>query len=84
MEGRNIEVDTRRATADVESMKRFAKEVVALRPNLIVTIGTLATAAMQQQTTTIPIIFANVSDPVTQSENACHRRGIRTRTLPSL
>ena len=64
MEGRNIEFDTRRATADVESMKRFAKEVVALRPNLIVTIGTLATAAMQQQTTTIPIIFVLVADPV--------------------
>ena len=63
-EGRNIEVDTRRATADVELMKRFAKEVVALRPNLIVTIGTLATAAMQQQTTTIPIIFVLVADPV--------------------
>ena len=64
MEGRNIEVDTRRATADVELMKRFAKEVVALRPNLIITIGTLATAAMQQQTSTIPIIFVLVADPV--------------------
>jgi putative ABC transport system substrate-binding protein len=64
MEGRNIEVDTRWATADVESMKRFAKEVVALRPDLIVTIGTLATAAMRQQTSTIPIIFVLVADPV--------------------
>src|SRR5215813_10781976 len=63
-EGRNIEIDARWATADVESMKRFAKEVVALRPDLIVTIGTLATAAIQQQTSSIPIIFVLVADPV--------------------
>src|SRR6516164_7834 len=64
MEGRNIEVDTRWATADFESMKRFAKEVVALSPDLIVTIGTLATAATRQQTSTISIIFVLVADPV--------------------
>jgi putative ABC transport system substrate-binding protein len=63
-EGRNIEIDTRWATADVESMKRFAKEVVALQPDLIVTISTPATAAMQQQTSTIPIIFVLAADPV--------------------
>ena len=63
-EGRNIEIDTRWATGDVESMKRFAKEFVALQPDLIVTISTPATAAMLQQTRTIPIIFVLVADPV--------------------
>ena len=53
-EGRNIEIDTRWATADVDAMKRFAKEVVALQPDFIVTISTPATAAMLQQTRTIP------------------------------
>ena len=62
-EGRNIESDTRWAT-DVESMKRFAKEFVALQPDLIVTISTPATAAMLQQTRTIPILFVLVADPV--------------------
>ena len=64
MEGRNIEIDTRWAAADVESMKRFAKELVALQVDLMVTGSTPATAAMLQQTRTIPIIFVLVADPV--------------------
>jgi putative tryptophan/tyrosine transport system substrate-binding protein len=64
MEGRNIEIDTRWATADVESMQAFAKELVALQPDFILTSSTPATAAMVQQTRTIPIIFVMVSDPV--------------------
>jgi putative tryptophan/tyrosine transport system substrate-binding protein len=64
MEGRNIEIDTRWATADVESMQRFAKEFVALQPDLILTSSTPATATMLQETRTIPIIFVWVADPV--------------------
>jgi len=63
-EGRNIEIDTRWATADVESMKRLAKELVALQPDFILTSTTPATAAMLQNTRTIPIIFVFVGDPV--------------------
>jgi putative ABC transport system substrate-binding protein len=63
-EGRNIEIDTRWATADVESMQRFAKEFVALQPDFVLTSSTPATAAMLQQTRTIPIIFVWVADPV--------------------
>ena len=63
-DGRNIEIDTRWAAADVDSMKRYAKELVALQPDLMVTSSTPATAAMLQQTDTIPIIFVLVADPV--------------------
>jgi putative ABC transport system substrate-binding protein len=63
-EGRNIRIDTRWAATDVESLQRFAKELVALQPDLILTQGTPTTAALLQQTRTIPIIFANVVDPV--------------------
>jgi putative tryptophan/tyrosine transport system substrate-binding protein len=63
-EGRNIEIDARWAAADVEPMKRFAKELVALQPDLMVTGSTPATAAMLQQTRTTPIIFVLVADPV--------------------
>jgi putative ABC transport system substrate-binding protein len=63
-EGRNIEIDTRWATADVESMKRLAKELVALQPDFILTTTTPATAAMLQHTRTIPIIFVLAGDPV--------------------
>ena len=64
MEGRNCEIDIRWAAADVELMKRFAKELVTLQPDLILTSSTPATAAMLQQTRTIPIVFVLVADPV--------------------
>jgi ABC-type uncharacterized transport system substrate-binding protein len=62
VEGHNIEIDTRWATA--QSMQAFAKELVALQPDFILTSSTPATAATVQQTRTIPIIFVMVSDPV--------------------
>ena len=64
IEGHNIQIDTRWATADVELLQRFAKQLVALQPDLILTGSTPATAAMRQQTNTIPIVFAMVGDPV--------------------
>ena len=45
-------------------MQRLAKELVALQPDLILSHITLTTAALLQQTRTIPIIFATVTDPV--------------------
>ena len=64
-EGRNIRIDTRWATpGDAESRQRFAKELVALQPDLVLSHGTPATATLLQQTRTIPIVFAAVSDPV--------------------
>ena len=45
-------------------MQRFAKELVALQPDLILSQSTPTTAALLQQTRTIPIIFAIVADPV--------------------
>src|ERR1700724_154260 len=62
--GRNVTIDVRWAAADVESMKRFAKELVALQPDLIFTSSTPATAAMVQATRTIPVIFVLVADRV--------------------
>jgi putative tryptophan/tyrosine transport system substrate-binding protein len=64
MEGRNLQIDTRWAAAKVESIQRFAKELVALQPDLILSANTPTTAALLQQTRTISIIFANVSNPV--------------------
>jgi len=62
--GRNISTDVRWAAADNELMQRFAKELVALQPDLIFTSSTPATAAMLQETHTIPVIFVLVADPV--------------------
>jgi putative ABC transport system substrate-binding protein len=63
-EGRNVQIETRWATAAVEEIQRFAKELVASQPELVLSSSTLTTAALLQQTRTIPIIFANVADPI--------------------
>jgi ABC-type uncharacterized transport system substrate-binding protein len=63
-EGRNIRIDTRWAAGDTEAMQRLAKELVALQPELILSPTTATTAALLQQTRTIPIIFVNVADPI--------------------
>jgi putative tryptophan/tyrosine transport system substrate-binding protein len=64
-EGRNTQIDTRWAAPDdAESMRRFAKELVALQPDLILSNTTPTTTALLQQTRTIPIVFAIVADPI--------------------
>jgi ABC-type uncharacterized transport system substrate-binding protein len=64
-DGRNLRTDTRwAAPSDPESMHRFAKELVALQPDLILSQSTPATAALLQETRTIPVIFGIVADPV--------------------
>jgi putative tryptophan/tyrosine transport system substrate-binding protein len=62
--GRNLQIEIRWAGNDVDLMRKFAKELVALKPNVILAFGTPVTAALQRETPTIPIVFALVSDPV--------------------
>src|SRR5262249_20146924 len=62
LDGRILRMDTRGATpADPESMHRYAKELVALQPDLILSHSTPATAALLQETRTIPVIFGIVA-----------------------
>jgi putative ABC transport system substrate-binding protein len=64
-EGRNTQIDTRWAAPDdAESMRGFAKELVALQPDLLLSSTTPTTSALLQQTRTIPIVFAIVADPI--------------------
>ena len=64
LEGRDIRIDDRWAALDAEALQRFAKELIALQPDLILSQTTNSTAALLQQSRTVPIIFANVADPV--------------------
>jgi ABC-type uncharacterized transport system substrate-binding protein len=65
MEGRNTRIDTRWATPiDAAAMQQFAKELVALQAEVILASTTPTTAALLQQTRTIPIVFATVGDPI--------------------
>jgi putative tryptophan/tyrosine transport system substrate-binding protein len=63
--GRSIRLDYRwAAPSDAESRQRVAKELVALQPDLILRQNTVSTASILQETRSIPIIFANVVDPI--------------------
>ena len=63
-DGRNGRMDTRWTGDDINRTRVLAQELVGLQPDIIATNGTPATVALQRQTRTIPIVFANVGDPV--------------------
>jgi putative ABC transport system substrate-binding protein len=64
VEDRNIRVDYRWSALDAQSRQRSAKELIALQPDLMLAQSTPTAAALVQQTSTIPIIFFSVGDPV--------------------
>ena len=64
LDGGNILIETSWATANIASIQRSAKELVAQQPELILSNSTPTTAALLQQTRAIPIVFAVVSDPI--------------------
>jgi putative tryptophan/tyrosine transport system substrate-binding protein len=63
-ENDNIRIDIRWGALDAQSSEPGAKELVALQPDLILSTNTPTTAAIRQQTRTIPIVFVNVADPL--------------------
>jgi len=63
-DGRNLQIDIRWARANADRARMYAKELVALQPDVLLAQATAPTAALQQETKTIPIVFVGVSDPV--------------------
>jgi putative tryptophan/tyrosine transport system substrate-binding protein len=63
-EGRNVHFDVRWAGEDLIQQRRYARELVALAPDVILVNGTTATQALRDATQTIPIVFVNIFDPV--------------------
>jgi putative ABC transport system substrate-binding protein len=63
-DGSNVRIDTRWGAADADRYRRYAAELVALAPDVILAITSPVVAAVQQATRTVPIVFANVIDPV--------------------
>jgi putative ABC transport system substrate-binding protein len=63
-DGRNVRMDPRWGGGDINRILAFAHELVGLQPDIILVTGTPATAAVQRETRTIPIVFANAGDPV--------------------
>src|SRR5258708_25091538 len=63
-EGRNVRLEHRWSAADTDSMRKLARELVDLRPDVILTDTTPVTEAALRETRTIPVVFMQVGDPV--------------------
>jgi putative ABC transport system substrate-binding protein len=62
--GRNVRIDTRWGEDDANRTRKYAAELVALAPDIVLASGTLSVAALQDISRTLPIVFAAVADPV--------------------
>jgi putative ABC transport system substrate-binding protein len=63
-DGLNLRIDLRWGGGDVNRIRMLAKELVELKPDMILATTTPVTAALQHETRTIPIVFVVVADPV--------------------
>jgi ABC-type uncharacterized transport system substrate-binding protein len=62
--GRNVRIDVRWETGDADRIRRYAAELVALAPDIILASASAAMVAVQQTSRTVPIVFVNIIDPV--------------------
>ena len=63
-DGRNVRIDYRWAAGDTGRFRRYAEELLALAPDVVLASATQSVQALQQGTRTAPIVFVNVGDPV--------------------
>jgi putative ABC transport system substrate-binding protein len=63
-DGRNVRIEYRSSLGDAERVRRYAAELAALGPDIILAVGGAHTAATLQATRTIPIVFVQATDPV--------------------
>jgi putative ABC transport system substrate-binding protein len=79
-DGRDFKIENRQVGGDVDRLRRYAAELAALGPDVILSIGSISVGALQQATRTIPIVFVNVPDPVGAGfvQNMAHPGGNTT------
>src|SRR5262245_558349 len=65
--GRKLRIDYRWGAGDYERFRAMAAELIALAPDVILALGTSTVAALQKTSSTVPIVFASVTDPVGSS-----------------
>ena len=64
VDGRNVQLGTRWGAGDADRFRRYAAELVALGPDVILAVGSTTTGPLLQATRTILVVFAQVIDPV--------------------
>jgi putative ABC transport system substrate-binding protein len=72
-----LEIDWRSGAGDRATIARLADELIAFKPDILLAIGTPSVEELRRRTTTIPIVFAVVTDPVSQGfvQNLAHPGG---------
>jgi len=77
IEGRNVQIEYRFAGTNLESVNTYVAELIRLKPDVIVAQSTAVMVALRRATSTIPIVFAMLSDPVSQGfiSNLAHPEG---------
>ena len=63
-DGRNVRIDIRWGAGDADNIRKYAAELVALAPDVILASGSPTVAPLLQATRTVPIVFVDVADPV--------------------
>ena len=63
-DGGNLQIETRSGAGNPDTIRRYAEELAALAPDVVLASGNAAMAPMLQATRTVPIVFVNVADPV--------------------
>ena len=64
MTGRNVKIDSRWSAGDSERLSKYAAELIALAPDVMLANSSQSVAALRQVTRVVPIVFASVADPV--------------------
>jgi putative ABC transport system substrate-binding protein len=64
IDGRNVRIEARWAGGDLNLVRKYAGELVGLAPDVIVSVGAISVGAVLQATSTVPVVFAVVPDPV--------------------
>jgi putative ABC transport system substrate-binding protein len=79
-DGHNIHIEYRWGTASLDQTARNVKELIDLKPDVIVGVATPAVVALLRETRTIPIVFVQLADPVGQGmvESLAHPGGNAT------
>jgi putative ABC transport system substrate-binding protein len=62
--GQNVRIDIRASLGDADRLRRYAEELVALAPDVILATGATAVAPLLKATRNVPVVFAGVVDPV--------------------
>jgi putative tryptophan/tyrosine transport system substrate-binding protein len=71
VEGQNLRIDIRWAAGDATLARTYAAQLIGLMPDVILAVTSINLEIVRQATNTIPVIFAQVSDPVTHRDARC-------------